>query len=350
MKKSLCLLISLLITLSVMPRAVLAEETLSFTDSAGRTVKVPKDIRRIAPSGPLAQMALMALAPERFVGLSSAMDRDAEKYLKPLAQLPVIGLLYGTKGELNLEELLRLDPQVIIDIGDAKPSVKDDMDALQAQLGIPCVHIDMRLKDAGHAYRMLGELLDAREKAETIALYCELVYKRAESIALQVADKKVRLLYCLGEDGLNVLAKGSYHAEVLDLAADNAAVIDSPASKGTGNEADMEQLFLWDPDFIVFAPDSAYPAAASDPLWQELKAVRQGNYVQTPCGPYNWMGFPASVQRFLGLLWLQKLLYPQEARYDLQAEVTVYYKLFYGHELTPAQYDALMRCALTRKP
>lgn len=350
MKRCLCLVMSLLIALSVMPRAGLAEETFSFTDSAGRTVTLPKNIRRIAPSGPLAQMALMALAPERFVALSSAIDRDAQQYLKQLAQLPVIGLLYGTKGELNLEELMRLDPQVIIDIGDAKPSVREDMDALQAQLGIPCVHIAMRLEDAGQAYRMLGELLDAREKAETLATYCERVYKRAESIALQVSDKKVRLLYCLGENGLNVLAKGSYHAEVLDLTADNAAVIDSPTSKGTGNEADMEQLYLWDPDFIVFAPDSVYPTVASDPLWQQLTAVRQGNYVQTPSGPYNWMGFPASVQRFLGLIWLQKLLYPQAASYDLQAEVTVYYKLFYGHDLTQAQYDALMRWALAGEP
>ena len=41
-------------------------------------------------------------------------------------------------------------------------------------------------------------------------------------------------------------------------------------------------------------------------------------------------------------VWLQKLLYPQFADYNLQAEVVRYYKLFYGSDLNPSQYDALM--------
>ena len=36
-------------------------ETYAFTDSAGRTVMIPKQIDRIAPSGGLAQMALLRL-------------------------------------------------------------------------------------------------------------------------------------------------------------------------------------------------------------------------------------------------------------------------------------------------
>ena len=41
-------------------------ETVSFTDSAGRTVEVPKNITRVAPSGAFAQMYLFALAPDYF--------------------------------------------------------------------------------------------------------------------------------------------------------------------------------------------------------------------------------------------------------------------------------------------
>ena len=45
-------------------------ETYTFTDSAGRTVELPKQIDRIAPSGGLAQMALFAIAPDKLVGIS----------------------------------------------------------------------------------------------------------------------------------------------------------------------------------------------------------------------------------------------------------------------------------------
>ena len=303
-------------------------------------------ISRIAPSGPLAQMVLLSLVPERFVGLSSAIHEEAVEYLPSFDGLPTIGTLYGTRGELNLEELVRLDPQVIIDVGDAKSSIKEDMDALQEQLGIPCVHIAMRLETAGEAYRLMGQLLNVPHKAEELAAYSDNVWQRAQEIEQQVAGDKVSLLYSLGEAGLNVIARDSYHSEVIDLVADNAAVLDNPTSKGTGNEVDMEQLYVWDPDFIIFAPDSMYAQAAQDPLWQGLRAIREGNYAQAPSAPYNWMGFPASVQRFLGLVWLQNLLYPQAADYDLQEEITEYFKLFYGSTITQAQYEDLMQHAM----
>ncbi|NLD33479.1 MAG: ABC transporter substrate-binding protein [Clostridiales bacterium] len=343
MKRLLCCLLALAL---LMPALSLAQDAVTFTDSAGRSVQLPQNIERIAPSGPVAQMVLMSIAPERMVGLATPFDRGEEAYMANLKDLPVIGQLYGTRGDLNLEELARLDPQVIIDIGEPKGTVGEDMDALQEQIGIPCVHITMHLNDAGDAYRMLGELLGAQEKAQSLAAYCDEVYARAQDIMGKVGGNKASLLYSLGDAGLNVIARGSFHAEVLDLVADNAAVVDNPTSKGTGNEVDMEQLYLWEPGFIVFAPGSVYAKVGEDPLWQQLAAIREGRYVQAPQGPYNWMGFPASIQRLLGMIWLQKVLYPDIADYDLQAEISRYYELFYGRALTADQYDVLMAGAL----
>lgn len=59
---------------------------------------------------------------------------------------------------------------------------------------------------------------------------------------VSIADSvdKVNLLYITGDEGLNVIAQGSFHAEVIDLLSNNLAVVDEPSSKGTGNEVDME--------------------------------------------------------------------------------------------------------------
>ena len=54
------------------------------------------------------------------------------------------------------------------------------------------------------------------------------------------------------------------------------------------------------------------------------------------------MGFPPSVQRYLGMLWMAELLYPEAAEDDLYAEVAEYFRLFYHSELSEAQYDALV--------
>lgn len=94
------------------------------------------------------------------------------------------------------------------------------------------------------------------EEAETLATYCDETYAMVKDVAEHV--EKANLLYITGDAGLNVIAQGSYHAEIIDLLSNNLAVVDSPSSKGTGNEVDMEQLMLWNPDVILFAPDSVY--------------------------------------------------------------------------------------------
>ena len=104
----------------------------------------------------------------------------------------------------------------------------------------------------------------------------------------------------------------------------------------------MEQLMNWDPDYIIFSPDSIYDTLDQYPAYQALKAISSGNYAKTPMGPYNWMGFPPSVQRYLGMLWMAKLLYPDMMPYDLYEEVAEYFQLFYHCDLTQEQFDALM--------
>lgn len=318
-----------------------APATVQFTDSVGRVVELPADITKIAISGPLAQIVLFALCPDKLVGVASKWDATAEQYLATeYYNLPELGQLYGGKGELNLETLLASGAQVVIDVGEPKDSIVSDLDALQEQTGIPFVHITATASTMAEAYTKLGELLNMPEEAKTLSDYCAKVYARTLEIANSA--QKVNLIYCLGDTGLNVIANGSYHAEILDLLANNVAVVDDLSSKGSGNEVDMEQILLWNPDVILFAPGSIYSTVGSDPAWQQVNAIKNGTYYEVPMGPYNWMGFPPSVQRYLGMMWIGQLLYPDTAQYDLYTEVATYFKLFYHSELTQAQYDALV--------
>lgn len=321
-----------------------APTTREFTDSTGRTVTLPAEITRIAVSGPLTQIAVFALAPDLLVGISNAWDPGAEDYFAPqYYNLPILGQLYGGKGEMNLEELLAADPDLVLDVGEAKDSIREDMDKLTEQTGIPFLHIDAHTDTMGEAFRTLGDLLGLEAEAAPLADYCDQLMAKAESVLAQVGEEnKVRALYLLGDTGLNVIARGSYHAEIIDLLTENLAVVDSPSSKGTGNETDMEQLLLWDPDFIIFSYDSIADQVGEDPSWQQLTAIQNGNYAKAPYGPYNWMGFPPSVQRYLGVLWLLDTLYPEAAQLDLRSEVDRYYDLFYHCALTDAQYEGIV--------
>ena len=319
--------------------------TRTFTDSVGRTVEVPCTIDRVAVSGPLAQIVLFALCPDKLAGVAGKWDKTAEQFFdRKYYDLPVLGQLYGGKGELNLETLLASGAQVVIDVGEPKKTVVEDLDALQQQTGVPFVHITAVTATMGDAYRHLGELLNMPEEAEALAAYCDRVYARTLEIAGSVEKKNI--LYITGDQGLNVIAKGSYHAEVIDLLSNNLAVVESPSSKGTGNEVDMEQIMLWNPDVILFAPDSIYGDVKDRPEWQTVTAIQNGDFYQVPFGPYNWMGFPPSVQRYLGMLWMSELLYPETAQLDLFAAVQEGFALFCHCHITRDQYDALMQNSL----
>ena len=91
-------------------------ETVSFTDSLGRTVELPADITRIAPSGAVATMILAAIAPECMVTINAAPSESQMAFLPAnLAALPETGQMYGSKADLNLETLLAADPQGAIE-------------------------------------------------------------------------------------------------------------------------------------------------------------------------------------------------------------------------------------------
>lgn len=320
--------------------------TRMFTDSMGREVEVPAQIDQIAISGPATQIVLFALCPDKLVGIATDWSPESEVYLDTeYYHLPVIGQLYGGKGELNLETLLASGAQVVIDVGEPKSGIAEDLDALQEQTGIPFVHITSTTATAGDAYRMLGGLLNMEEEAERLAAYCDSIY--AQTLELAGSVEKVDALYITGEEGHNVIAQSSYHSEVMDLLTNNLAVLEEPSSKGSGNEVDMEQILTWNPGVIVFGDGSVYADVADDPAWQSITAVQNGDYYEVPFGPYNWMGFPPSVQRYLGMLWLGKVLYPEEtADYDLYEEVREYYGMFYHCDLTREQYDVLMTNSL----
>lgn len=322
-----------------------------FTDSAGREVALPGEITRIVPSSSLSQAVLFAIAPDMLVGLASRWSASAEGIIDgQYLDLPYFGSLYAS-ADLNVEELALTGPELIIDIGEPKDSAEEDLDALQAQTGIPAVYLSATLAGMPETYRALGELLGREERGEELAQFCERVYDRASLIMERVGENKVRALYVTGSEGLNVVAQGSYHAELLDMLTENLAVVENPTSKGSGNAVTMEQIVLWNPDFVLFAPDSIYDSAEVLSPWNQVSAIAGGNYVRVPDAPMNWMGMPPSVQRYLGLIWLPAELYPEycDCDYDVKGEIMEFYRLFFGCTLTDGQYESITAGAFLRR-
>jgi iron complex transport system substrate-binding protein len=249
-------------------------------------VTVPEQITKIAITGPLSQVYILPLAGDMLVGVSNAYAEDAAQYLPAyIFEKTEIGQLYGGKGEMDLESLLTAAPDIVIDIGEPKKTLAQDLQALTEKTGIPFVHIDATVATAPEAYRTLGALLGREEKGEELARWCETTYANMTAMMEKVDADGARktLLYCLGDKGVNVIAQGSFHAETVNMMSNNLAVVEDVVSSGAGNEVDLEQILLWDPEFIIFAPDSCYADIAGDAQWQQVSAVATGKQRASFC-------------------------------------------------------------------
>lgn len=311
------------------------EATRTFVDSAGREVEIPAEIDSIAPSGPLAQIVLYTACPDKLAGIAvdftdSAKQLIDEKYWR----LPIFGQFYGKNASLNMEALIAADPDVIVDIGEAKDTVKADMDGLQEQLNMPVIFIEATLDTMEEAYDKIGELIGDRSETDQLAAYCKKVSEKADQVNTSLKDEDRLTVYeALGDSGLNTNARGSFHAEVIDKAGGiNAADVEA-VSQGAGTEVSMEQILNWNPDVIITESNDIYNLIKTDKTWGKLDAVKNGRVYKAPTAPYSALGNPPSVNRIIGVLWLGNILYPEQYGIDITSEVQKFYKLFYHVEL-----------------
>ena len=113
--------------------------------------------RRLRPSY---QMVVFAIAPTRWWVWPMPGTRPPRITLtRSIWTCPCWASCNGGKGELNLETLLTADPDVVIDVGEPKSTMAEDLDGLQEQTGIPFVHIDAYLASMDDTYAMLSDLL-----------------------------------------------------------------------------------------------------------------------------------------------------------------------------------------------
>lgn len=319
-----------------------SDEVYAFTDSCGRTVALPRTVHTIAPSGSYAQMLLAALAPEMMVSLSGSLSATQQKYFPScLKDLPALGHFYGAKnGDLNYEEIIKLAPDIIIDVGEHKENIDSDLTNLQKQTGLPVIFVEATMMYIADAFTTLGEVLGKQSRGQELSDYVNSVISLADGNASEVQSRHIKTLYSTGEYGTEVKIKGSVHAAVVDLIGlDNVAeVTDTSAT-----EVSMEQVYSWSPDVLILSPtDGFIYDIYSDSTWASVPAVQNRRVYEVPAEPYEWLDSPPSVQTVLGVLWLGNLLCPDLYSYDIDERVCEFFQLFWGYTMQTSEARELM--------
>ena len=276
-----------------------------FTDSAGRQVDIPGPVRRVFPAGPPASVTLFSVAPEKMLGWTRAPSEAARRFLpKRYAELPEIGRLTGRGNTVNLENVVKLAPDLVLDVGNTTETYVSLANRVQAQTHIPDVLIAGHLAQTLQSLRILGGLLEVQQRAETLAVYAEAVLSRVQQQIAKIPPAERPTLYIArGPHGLESAVAGSIGSEVVDLVGARN-VVGKEAGPHTIVDVSPEQVLAWQPEVILTIDRRFHAAIRTDPVWRQLKAVQAGHIHFVPDLPFSWLDDPPAPNRLIGLLWL----------------------------------------------
>jgi iron complex transport system substrate-binding protein len=322
-----------------------AEEK-AITDMAGRQVTIPSDIEKVYSLNSIGTIFLYTIDPERLAGWNSELGSEKQFIKEKYYDLPVLGTYKGPNS-INIEQLLKTKPDIIVNMGDINEEYIKESDELQKTTGIPVIMVDGSLDRQSDAYTFLGDLLNKEDRGKELADYSKKVLNSVREKSKLIPDnERIQVYYAAGSQGLETSPKGSINTEVLEwVGGINAASgVDQNMRK---MEVSLEQVITWNPEMIIISPDSAdkhelYELIQTDESWSHIKAVQTKNVYEIPYGPYDWFNRPPSVLRLMGMVWLGNLLYPDVYQTDVEQEVRDFYKLFFDRQLSDEEIAKLL--------
>ena len=299
-------------------------------DSIGRKVEVSKEIKRITPAGVYAESVIASIDPGLLA--SSAGGNKELSWLGIGKGLPVTGGLYSASAPIDVDSIKEVAPDLIIDVGELKPTTEVDLDMLQEETGIPVVFVHSDFVHLCRAYEELSRLLDS-DKAADLSEYALDVANYIRAGASCIDDSERYSLYVgEGPDGSTLRTDGSLLGEVVKEVGCGFPTIGG----GTRTrKVDNGDLLSWDPDVIVLADKGCYADYAdSNPCtaiaWDCLSAGVFGCVRGSAVAGNLWFGDLSPLGRqLIGSLYLGNLLYPDVYQYKFGDVVGEYYSLFF---------------------
>jgi iron complex transport system substrate-binding protein len=318
-------------------------EAVSVKDMAGRTVAVPERISKVWPAYPPLTYLVYAIDPTLLSGWNHPLSADTRRFVPPAARdLPVVGGWFGQRTP-NIEALLLARPDVALvwdDTLQSTPGLPEQM----RRFAIPVVAVKhQRIVDYPETLAFLGRLLgrEARTRELTDLFESYLRKVRASSAAIPASSRR-SVYYAIGPTGLGIDCNHMpFLEEAITLAGGNS-VHECHSGEQVGATLSMEVVFQYDPDVIITQDDTFVRRIDTDPRWKQLRAVREHRVFRIPSLPFNWLNYPPSFMRVIGVEWLATKLYPGRLQSELRPDVIRFFRQVLHVELTPRDLDTIL--------
>jgi len=315
-------------------------KTRTLTDQMGNEVVLPERVERVVISSvwPLASVYCLYMgSTDKLVGLDPAIISAAENsaLIKVFPEIVKIPSDFSKNGAINAEELMKLNPDVVL----YSSGAPEDYDVCR-NAGIPAVGFSLSVKqfntiDTINSWiELLGEVMRQDfDTSEFMKYSKDIEAKVAGRLKDVPAGEKPRCMVLhLYDDSRVGVPAGPSFADYW-ITAGGGINVAADAGKGTLS-ASMEQVYEWDPEIIFITnfnpaqPEDLYNNVIGNYDWSGVSAVKNKQVYKMPLGMYRW--YVCNADSPLTLLWMAKQSNPKLfADMNIDEEMKSYYKRFY---------------------
>ena len=313
-----------------------------YEDMLGTKIEIKK-VEKIHVATPTLLYSLYAIDKDKIAGLNFPFNEDEAKYIdEKIVNLPVLGGWFGQGRVPNSEMILQTKPDVILLSDSTKKMGEKKLKSSLGNIDVPLVYLKSNtLEELVLSFSYIGKLVDKEERAKELENYGNESLNLAKEIAKKV-DKKPKVYYAEGNNGLLTDCNTSIHSELINLASgDN--VHKCQATNSFGKEAiNFEQVLNYNPEIILVYEKEFYKNIYKDKKWQLIDAVKNKKVYFLPKGSFSWFDRPPSFMRLLGLKYVISILHPDLYELDIYEESKKFYKLFLDLDLNDSQIDDIL--------
>jgi len=309
-------------------------------DMDGVEIEIPDHVTKVAVGGALNQMMLILGQPDKIAATAEAVQKSFFAAVYPEIKDIAAGYTGSGKGELNLETILEVDPDVLFG------SVSDDIKEVFDEAGIITVGISMaNPEEIKETLTIIAKVIGdgAEEKAKE---FCDYYDSNIQYVEDGTQDAKKVTVFVAGSDGsdgaISTVGLDDIHTcYILSAGGTNITAGDDVDQSASSIQVDFEFLMSKQPEVIVVTAATAYEYImdkSNDSQWQDLDAVKAGKVYLVPSGVYLWS--VRSCEGALQPLWLAQVLHPDLFEdLDMRETTREFYQNFYNYELTDEEIE-----------
>lgn len=236
-------------------------------------------------------------------------------------------LLTNSDGELLIEEILLLDPDLCLTM------TKAVAEQLREQ-GLNVIYLEWQQQDdVFTAMTLMGEVLGQQELAQEYLEYFDEMVAEAESLTADIPeDEKKTVLY----GSITNFSQPHIIAEWWITEAGGISVTNNGRPDTESYNYTMEDVLLWDPDVMLVSGRSQIEELTTNSTFADLTAVQNGDIYCVPTVGHAWGN--RTVEQPLTIFWTINKLYPELVSDEyLSEKIYDFYDHFFHYQLSDEQ-------------